>query len=204
MNQFTDTSQLLLTVGRHMFAEQGFDATSLRDLTTSAGANLGAVTYHFGSKQQLYDAVLDQLFGQFADCVEAAAAESGPAAERIPRIVHAIFAFFAEHPEAPQLILRELARAGSAPSAVIPYARRNLAAIGAAVHEAQQAGELRDVDPVLVTFTILSQSIWFTLVRDRLAEVSGRPLGGDEGAGLMERHIADVVLRAFVPAGAEE
>ena len=38
--------------------EHGFEATSLRQLTAAAGANLAAVNYHFGSKEDLFQAVL--------------------------------------------------------------------------------------------------------------------------------------------------
>src|SRR5258708_35903299 len=41
-----------------LFMEHGFEATSLRSLTAAAGANLAAVHYHFGSKEELFQAVL--------------------------------------------------------------------------------------------------------------------------------------------------
>src|SRR5258708_3977848 len=41
-----------------LFMERGFEATSLRSLTAAAGANLAAVHYHFGSKEELFQAVL--------------------------------------------------------------------------------------------------------------------------------------------------
>ncbi len=44
-----------------MFAESGFDAVSIRDLTSAAEANLGAIGYHFGSKDDLIRAVFDRL-----------------------------------------------------------------------------------------------------------------------------------------------
>ena len=40
------------------FGEKGFDATSLRDITSEAQVNLAAVNYHFGSKEHLFQAVL--------------------------------------------------------------------------------------------------------------------------------------------------
>ena len=38
--------------------EHGFEATSLRAITTEAGVNLASVNYHFGSKEVLFQAVL--------------------------------------------------------------------------------------------------------------------------------------------------
>jgi AcrR family transcriptional regulator len=44
-----------------LFGERSFDAVSLRDITGRAKANLGAVNYHFGSKQKLIREVLSTL-----------------------------------------------------------------------------------------------------------------------------------------------
>ena len=52
------TQDTLLDAAEALFAEQGFAATSLRQVTQRAGANLAAVNYHFGSKEELVKAVL--------------------------------------------------------------------------------------------------------------------------------------------------
>ena len=53
-----DTKTTILDAAEELFAEHGFAATSLRQLTARAGVNLAAVNYHFGSKEQLAQAVL--------------------------------------------------------------------------------------------------------------------------------------------------
>lgn len=53
-----DTQTRLLEAAHTLFAEQGFAATSTREITAAAEANLAAVNYHFGSKEGLLLAVL--------------------------------------------------------------------------------------------------------------------------------------------------
>src|SRR5512134_142774 len=53
-----DTKTRILDAAEELFMEHGFEATSLRSLTASAGVNLAAVNYHFGSKEELFQAVL--------------------------------------------------------------------------------------------------------------------------------------------------
>lgn len=48
-----DTKLRLMDVAERLFAERGFEGVGVRELTTAAGANLGAITYHFGSKEEL-------------------------------------------------------------------------------------------------------------------------------------------------------
>jgi len=47
----------LLDVAEHLFADRGFDGTSIRELATAAGCNIASVNYYFGSKQKLYEEV---------------------------------------------------------------------------------------------------------------------------------------------------
>jgi AcrR family transcriptional regulator len=54
----TDTKTRILDTAERLFAQKGFDAVSLRNIIASAGVNLAAVHYHFGSKQALIHAVI--------------------------------------------------------------------------------------------------------------------------------------------------
>ena len=54
------TKEKILDTAETLFMEHGFEATSLRAITTAAGVNLAAVNYHFGSKEELFQTVLSR------------------------------------------------------------------------------------------------------------------------------------------------
>ena len=54
----TDTKAKILDTAEQLIGEQGYAATSLRQIIAKAGVNLAAVHYHFGSKEELLDAVV--------------------------------------------------------------------------------------------------------------------------------------------------
>ena len=56
------TRERILDTAEICFAQRGFDGTSLREITTLAEVNLGAVNYHFGSKSGLFEEVLRRRF----------------------------------------------------------------------------------------------------------------------------------------------
>lgn len=60
MNDSRDTRSRILDVAEELFSEQGIDRVSIRDITTAAEVNLGAINYHFGSKEDLIAAVLER------------------------------------------------------------------------------------------------------------------------------------------------
>jgi len=52
------TKSRILDTAEELFMEHGFEATTLRQITAAAGVNLAAVHYHFGGKEELFEAVL--------------------------------------------------------------------------------------------------------------------------------------------------
>ena len=53
-----DTQQAILNAARQAFAERGYDGASIRQIAGSAGVDPGLVHHYFGSKQELFLAVL--------------------------------------------------------------------------------------------------------------------------------------------------
>ncbi|MEJ2677631.1 MAG: TetR family transcriptional regulator, partial [Gemmatimonadota bacterium] len=86
MNEI-DTATALIQAATRLFAARGYAGTSIRAITAEAGANLGAVTYHFGTKQKLYAAVLQNLFVPLREAVEGEAGSPASALDRIEAIL---------------------------------------------------------------------------------------------------------------------
>src|ERR1035438_2348753 len=53
-----DTRQKLIDTAETLFADQGYGPVSLRQIIAEAGVNLASVHYHFGSKEELLDAII--------------------------------------------------------------------------------------------------------------------------------------------------
>ncbi|ENM3880124.1 TetR family transcriptional regulator [Vibrio cholerae] len=61
----SSTKEKILDVAEGLFAEYGFNDTSLRTITSQAGVNLASVNYHFGDKKTLVRAVLNRYLEAF-------------------------------------------------------------------------------------------------------------------------------------------
>lgn len=85
-----ETKDRILDSAEMLFGEQGFSATSLRQITTEAGVNLAAVNYHFQNKDSLILAVLMRKLGpinqrrlELLDEVEAEAGDDSLSLEAV-------------------------------------------------------------------------------------------------------------------------
>ena len=64
------TKNKILDAAENLFAIQGFNGTSLREITSRAEVNLAAVNYHFGSKKELIKSVMSRYMNELSPRLE--------------------------------------------------------------------------------------------------------------------------------------
>ena len=94
----TSSKDRLLRGALTCIAQQGYAATSSRDIAKAAGANVASINYHFGSKDALVNAALSQCFGMWNQRVEQAfeAAAGLAPRDQLGAILHAAIDSFAD------------------------------------------------------------------------------------------------------------
>jgi AcrR family transcriptional regulator len=88
MNESPDvnTKTALLLAAMEVFADKGFDSSTVRDICGLAKANVAAVNYHYGSKDGLYAAVLEEIFPKGEEWISAEDGDLSPE-ERLRRFI---------------------------------------------------------------------------------------------------------------------
>jgi AcrR family transcriptional regulator len=161
------TRARLINAARRAFTRRGFDAASVRDITADAGANLGAVTYHFGSKQGLYDAVMDAAFEPFEArlaAARAAARAESRAFDRVRCIIEAVFDHLETNPDLQYLVLQNIATRHAVPAALGRLMANVLPELVGHMIAGQAEGSFRAGDPVLLAISAMSQPAYFGMV----------------------------------------
>ncbi|MEQ1854827.1 MAG: TetR/AcrR family transcriptional regulator [Longimicrobiales bacterium] len=191
----------LIAAGRRLFGQRGYDGASIRAITNQAGVNLGAVTYHFGSKRALYAAVLEQGLRPIASRVQSVANSEGTALERILRVVEAYFEHFEAHPDLPHLLLQEVAAGKQPPPVVLDILRSVKDAIAGLQLEGDLDGSVRPGDPVLTALSVVSQPIYLALVAPLLRALGPVDLSLPPTRRVALQHILAFVRAGLTPAG---
>ncbi len=97
----------ILDEATRLFAERGYDGTSMSDLATSVGLRKASLFHHFASKEELKRAVLDRLVREVGGAIMSAATAEGHFEERLDALTDAIVDTLVSRPFAARLVVRE-------------------------------------------------------------------------------------------------
>lgn len=190
------TASRLIDAGKQLFAEHGYDGVSIRALTRRAGANLGSITYHFGTKQDFYEAVVSAVVDPSREHLAEAVGTDGSPLDRIERFVRGIFEYLELRPEFPRLIMQHFAGARPLPEALRRVIHANVQTLCGLIEEGQRDGSVRPGNPRLIAPSIVSQPMYITLAHQVIRE----GLNIDLGDRVTRQRLVESVVQ-FIRAG---
>lgn len=189
----------ILDAAEGLFAEKGYDATSLSEVGARAGVSRATPGYFFGSKADLYQAVLDRCFAEVREAVRAGRARA-LASNQAPEAILAgavsdYFDFLAARPNLVRLIEREALSGSRLPSGVshLSAGQEALAAISAELGlDDAASGEAAQL-----LLSIISLC-WFPLVHARtVVPAVGVQLEEPDDLERRKRHVISLVLHGL-------
>jgi AcrR family transcriptional regulator len=116
----------LVEVGRKVFAERGFDGTSVEEIAERAKVSKPIVYEHFGGKEGLYAVIVDREVEHILSRIAQAVAEGSPR-ERLEAAILAYLSYVEERPDGFAVLLRDTPRSkgsGSMPAVMYELADR--------------------------------------------------------------------------------
>lgn len=162
-----DTPVKLLDAAVTLFAARGFSAVSIREVAEASGANSALISYHFGGKEGLYRAVLEQQFAEVGKVLLSVTAQNKRPLERITALAWAIINLHKNNPYLLRLINTELNTPTPCFEEVVKfYIGRNYAFLCQTIREGIMAGEIReDVEPEYAALALIGMINFYFLAK---------------------------------------
>jgi AcrR family transcriptional regulator len=102
-----DAAERILEAADELFSARGISGVSVRDVAERAGVKKASVFYHYKSKDDLFERVLDRYYAAHARVLEAAEAGGDPS-ERLHRFIDAYLDFIEDHHRYVRLVQMEI------------------------------------------------------------------------------------------------
>ena len=190
----------ILSAATSEFAQHGFGGARVERIARRAEANKRMLYYYFGSKDELFLAVLEDAYAHIRNAEHDLDLEHADPREALKRLVEFTWNYYLEHPEFMALLATENLHKGSH----VHRSRRVhklhsplVDTLRAILRRGERQGLFRrGVDPVQLYISIAGEGYFYLSNRYTLSRIFGRDLMAPRELHGRARHITDLVLNA--------
>jgi len=192
----------LLDAALDVFFEKGFAGARLEDIATRAGVSKGTIYLYFGSKEDVFDALIRAIPQANVEQVRALAGDPKiPADELLGRVLRFIGGLIRDPRmiKFPRLIVGE---AGNFPKLAETYKRevisRGAAILTRIIERGIEEGRLRPVDAQHAAYAAIAPLLFTAIWRTTFEQFDATPLDAD---AFVEQHIQTFLRGLLIEVG---
>lgn len=170
----SDISERLVLAARERFLVEGVDGASLRAIARDAETSLGMVYYYFPAKDDLFFAVVEDVYAGLVARLEPTVTGPASTAEKVNEIYQLLGALSDDELKVMRLIVREALVSSARLTRLFErFSRGHLAQLLGMVLQGVQKGELRaDVPPLVMAICTVAIGLLPQIVSRRLREAA--------------------------------
>jgi AcrR family transcriptional regulator len=200
-NDLDTTRDRIIEAAGQMFADRGFEATTVRDICHAASANIAAVNYYFGDKQRLYiQAVLRANRWRMEQAVLPSWTADTPAEQKLTDFIATFFRRVRTNPKDAwqnRLMMREMMRPDAACAEVVRESIRPQFEMLLSILRALSDDKLSDEALHLTAFSIVGQCLFYHFADPVVQHLVDGVEYADYGIDKLARHVAQFSLAAL-------
>ena len=199
-----DSREKLLHCAEFLFAEHGYDAVSLRSIQQESGINIAMISYYFGSKEGLFEAMLKEKFPLIREKLEDQRSSELSHLEKINATIEIYTEQVFKNVNFTRIIFREISMTQRPDhnKLIIDYIRGNLELVLSFIKDGIRCGEFRSVDPEM-TLSSLVASIFHWINMSPVSvkimkEKKKEGLYSEEYKNRLQFHLKDMMKRHLI------
>ena len=194
------TQQKILEAATAEFARYGLGGARVDRIASRAGANKRMLYYYFGSKEDLFLAVLEAAYEGIRSAERALDLEHADPREALKRLVEFTWRYSLRHPEFQSLLASENMYKGHHLERSRRMHRLHSPLVGTLRDILRRGERLRlfrpGIDPVQLYISIAAEGYFYLSNRYTLSSIFARDLMAPRALAGRARHIRDMILHA--------
>lgn len=202
--EYSDKQLKIMEVAEELFSEKGFEGTSVRDISDLAGVNLAMISYYFGSKDKLLEAVFSYRSDTSRQQLEGMLKNTElNVLEKFYQLIDYYIEKFQKQHCFHRIMAREQMFTSKGPISelILKMKRTNLGLVKQLVQEGQKSGEFRkDIDVSLMMATLIGTVNHVFSTQHYYREMNDLPDMNDEEFGKYIRKKLSAHLKSIFKA----
>jgi AcrR family transcriptional regulator len=192
------TRERILDAAEALFAEHGYEGTSLRDVAGAVGLRNPSLYNHFESKDTLYTEVLERGIGPVVQALVGFVERGREGAEAAPEILATTMHVFDARPAIPRLVQHEVLSGGQRLTPMLKAYLGPAFEVGCrmAAPRAQEAG-WEDGDVPYIVIAMIQIVLGFFSMAPLLKELNGQDLLTEQSLARQTRFLIELADRLF-------
>ena len=188
----------ILAAATAAFAALGYDGASMDAIAARTQTTRALINYYFGSKERLYIAVLQHVYGEIREAEAALHIGDLPPVEAIRRIVEFTYNYYVDHEYFVRLVVAENQAKGRhlrKSKAMRTLNRPIIDRLAGVIARGQAEGRFRpDVDPVEIHKTIAALGMFNVTNRYTFGAIFQREMGAKGDVERRREIVAEIIL----------
>ena len=174
--EFNDKQIEILQVAEKLFAEKGFDGTSVREIAKLASINIAMISYYFGSKEKLLESIVLHRIGNMGLRLENLLNEDISPILKIERIIEYYILQVNKNKHIHQIVNLEISNKKRDINfdSFKDLKKNNLKIVTSIVNEGQKQGLFKpDVNVALLSPLIIGSLVYFNMNKSLYGDLFG-------------------------------
>jgi len=197
-----DAETKIKEAARRVFLAQGYEGAKMRQIAEEADVNLAMINYYFRSKEQLFNSIYAETFGQFIGQVMQLINEPTPLEVKIWKIVDRYTDFLIDNPLVPSFILsKQRVNGGEFLKDMDVRGQIEKSVFKKQLVEEAEKGNIRLTDPLQVITAILGCLVFPIMAQQVVSYVGGLDEAGFREFMESRKQFVPEMIMAYLKSG---
>jgi len=173
--------KIILKTAEQLFAQKGYDSTTMDEIAEKASVNKATIYYHIGGKQKLYEIIIEEKIDKIKSIIESEMDKCQSNYEKIFLIIDTISKVSGKEKTIPKIMLKEISSGMQTfPPALFDNLKSIYQLFRKIILQGIENGDFVEDDPVTTHAFLMSSALFANIIPSLRSKLSEHGIGQNE------------------------